>query len=44
MLEGPLMSDKLKPCPFCGNSIFFASMFSVIGNIYDNPELLEAQA
>ena len=18
MLEGPLMSDKLKPCPFCG--------------------------
>lgn len=23
---------------------FFASMFSVIGNIHDNPELLEAQA
>ena len=19
MLEGPLMSDKLKPCPFCGS-------------------------
>ena len=25
-------------------TVFFASMFSVIGNIHDNPELLEAQA